>query len=152
VTIGGTPADQVFDHGSPPMDGGLPPSTAHSYDVDLPALSRLRVQVARGGHEAGLDEDTGNDLLLAVNELLTNVVRHGGGVGRMWLWHDDSWFYCLVADYGPGLPVAPKELYEARPSAIALTGRGLWLVWQFADRVHIQTGPNGTAVTIALRR
>lgn len=149
MTIGGTPADQVFDHGSPPVDG-VPPPAAHSFAVDLPALSRLRAEVARYGRDAGLDEETGNDLVLAVNELLTNVVRHGGGAGRMWLWHDDSWFYCLVADHGPGLPMAPKELFESQPTPTAPTGRGLWLIWQFVDRVRIQTGPGGTAVTIAL--
>jgi anti-sigma regulatory factor (Ser/Thr protein kinase) len=151
VSIGGTPADQVFDHGSPPIDG-VAPQAAQSFAVDLPALSRLRAEVARCGRESGLDEATGNDLLLAANELLTNVVRHGGGNGRMWLWHDDSWFYCLVADRGPGLPVAPKELYETPPTATAPTGRGLWLIWQFVDRVRIRTGPGGTSVAIAFPR
>lgn len=149
---GEAPVDQVFDHGSPPIDGGVPPVAARSFAVDLPALSGLRAEIARCGREVGLDEGTGNDLLLAANELLTNVVRHGGGSGRIWLWYDDSWFYCLVADSGPGLPMAPKELYENQPSATAPTGRGLWLVWQFVDRVRIRTGPGGTAVTIAFPR
>jgi serine/threonine-protein kinase RsbW len=151
VAVGGPPTDQVFDHGSPPIDG-TPPPAAQSYAVDLPALSGLRAQVARSGKDCGLDEATGNDLVLAANELLTNVVRHGGGIGRMWLWHDDEWFYVLVADSGPGLPMAPKELYETKPSATAPTGRGLWLIWQFVDRVRIRTGPGGTAVTIAFPR
>ncbi len=145
----GTPEDQVFDHGSPPIDGAVPPESAQSYGVDLPALSRLRAVIARGGREAGLGEDTGNDLLLAANELLTNVVRHGGGHGRLWLWNDDGWFYCRVADRGPGLPVAPKELYETQPAATAPTGRGLWLIFQFVRRVRIETGSGGTTVTIA---
>ena len=149
MPIGGTPSDQVFDHGSPPIGGGVPPSFAPSFAVDLPALTGLRAEVARCGRAVGLAEGTGNDLLLAANELLTNVVRHGGGTGRMWLWHDDGWFYCHVADRGPGLPVTPKELYEADPPATAPTGRGLWLIWRFVDRVRIQSGPAGTAVTIA---
>jgi anti-sigma regulatory factor (Ser/Thr protein kinase) len=149
VSSGGTPVDQVFDHGSPPIDGAVPSESAQSFAVDLPALSRLRGQVASCGREAGLDQNTGNDLLLAVNELLTNVVRHGGGHGRMWLWHDEEWFYCCVADRGRGLPMAPKKLYEIQPAATAPTGRGLWLIWQFVERVRIQTGPGGTTVTIA---
>ena len=145
------PADQVFDHGSPPLDA-LPPESAVSFEVDLPALSALRGEVARCGRSAGLDEATRNDLVLAVNELMTNVVRHGGGFGRMWLWHDGDWFYCMVADRGRGLPMAPKELYESQPLATAPTGRGLWLNWQFVQRVRIQTGADGTAVTIAFPR
>jgi anti-sigma regulatory factor (Ser/Thr protein kinase) len=152
VAAGGTPTDQVFDHGSPPIEGELPPPFARSYDIDLPALSGLRAEVARSGRAIGLDEGTGNDLVLATNELLTNVVRHGGGLGTMWLWHDDSWFYVLITDEGPGLPMAPKELYETPPSATAPTGRGLWLIWQFVDRVRIRTGPGGTTVTIAFPR
>lgn len=152
VAAGGTPTDQVFDHGSPPIDGGLPPASAREFAIDLPTLSRLRGEVARCGQEAGLDEATGNDLVLAANELLTNVVRHGGGMGTLWLWSDDEWFYVLVADHGPGLPMAPKELYESPPPATAPTGRGLWLIWQFVERVRIRTGPGGTAVTIAFPR
>ena len=145
------PADQVFDHGSPPLEG-QPPQSARAFAIDLPALSRLRAEVGRHGRAAGLGDGTGNDLVIAANELLTNVVRHGGGTGRMWLWQDEGWFYCLVADNGPGLPMAPKELYEAQPPATAPTGRGLWLIWQFVPRVRIQTGPDGTAVTIAFPR
>jgi anti-sigma regulatory factor (Ser/Thr protein kinase) len=145
------PADQVFDHGSPPLEGP-PPQSAKVFDIDLPALSRLRAEVGRLGAAAGLDAATRNDLVIAANELLTNVVRHGGGMGRLWLWQDGAWFYCLVADDGPGLPMAPKELYEAPPPATAPTGRGLWIIWQFVPRVRIQTGPGGTAVTIAFPR
>jgi serine/threonine-protein kinase RsbW len=145
------PVDQVFDHGSPPLDESPPPSAA-VFDVDLPVLSALRAEVATCARSLGLDDSTRNDLVLAANELLTNVVRHGGGTGRMWLWHDDEWFYCMVADDGPGLPMAPKELYEAQPSATAPAGRGLWLIWQFVERVRIETGPEGTRVTIALPR
>jgi anti-sigma regulatory factor (Ser/Thr protein kinase) len=144
-------ADQLFDHGSPPLDA-LPPESALAFEIELPALSRLRGEVARCARAVGLDESTRNDLVLAANELLTNVVRHGGGSGRLWLWHDRDWFYCMVADRGPGLPVAPKELYESPPPATAPTGRGLWLIWQFVQRVRIQTGVDGTAVTIAFPR
>ena len=144
-----TPSDQVFDHGSPPIDGTVPPSAA-AYDVDLPALSGLRAEVARSGRASGLDAGATNDLILAVNELLTNVMRHGGGFGQMWLWHEDGWYYCRVTDCGPGLPVAPKKLYENQPAVTAPTGRGLWLIWQFVQRVRIRTGPGGTTVTIAL--
>jgi hypothetical protein len=48
--------------------------------------------------------------------------------------------------------MAPKELYESQPHATAPTGRGLWLIWQFVQRVRIQTGADGTAVSIAFPR
>jgi anti-sigma regulatory factor (Ser/Thr protein kinase) len=147
---GGTPADQVFDHGSPPINGVVPPPSAGTYAVDLPALPGLRAEVARCGRMHGLDTAATNDLILAVNELLTNVMRHGGGFGRMWLWPQDGWYYCRVADDGPGLPISLKELYETRPPVTAPTGRGLWLIWQFVQRVRIQSGPRGTVVTLAL--
>lgn len=146
---GVTPDDQVFDHGSPPIGDAGPPASAAGYDVDLPALSGLRAEVARSGRASGLDNAATNDLILAANELLTNVMRHGGGFGRMWLWHQDGWYYCCVADGGPGLPVSPKEMYENQPEVTAPTGRGLWLIWQFVQRVRIQTGLGGTTVTIA---
>lgn len=125
------------------------PHDAQGLAVDLPALARLRQAVTREGQRFGLSEGPLNDLVLIANELATNVVRHGGGVGRMWLWHLDGCVYCQVADRGPGL----RDLLLAgeRPNdPNALTGRGLWLIRQMSHRVHIETGSDGTTVTVTV--
>jgi len=83
--------------------------------------------------------------VVAVNELLTNAVRHGGGTGHVTLWHVDGSVVCEVSDHGGGL----GDLRPGRPAPDELGGRGLWLVRALTDSIDIKTGPEGTAVRIS---
>ncbi|MGW6982050.1 ATP-binding protein [Streptomyces sp. NPDC054932] len=68
-------------------------------------------------------------LLLAVSELVANVVRHaGGGAGRMRVAvaAGGGWVRLEVADRGPGLPRLPAPRAEADPESEC--GRGLLMV------------------------
>jgi anti-sigma regulatory factor (Ser/Thr protein kinase) len=131
-------------------DGGVTrPPDASSHVVDLPSLGRLRDAVTRGATECGLSGPSISNLVLVANELATNVVRHGGGTGRMWLWCADGCMYCQVVDAGPGLS-DPEAVGTSPSEPTALTGRGMWLVRQMSDQLHIRTGPGGTAVTVAM--
>lgn len=125
------------------------PDSAHGYAVDLPALAQLRHAVTRHGQQFGLADGPLNDLILIANELATNVVRHGGGVGRMWLWHVDGCVYCQVADRGPGLR-DPHDAGHKPSDPNALTGRGLWLIRQMSHQVQIDTNAQGTTVTVTI--
>jgi anti-sigma regulatory factor (Ser/Thr protein kinase) len=145
----------------PRRDGGAPihissgnpgivrPDAAQGYAVDLAALEELRHAVIRDGQRFGLTEGPLNDLVLIANELATNVVRHGGGVGRMWLWHLDGCVYCQVTDGGPGMHGAHRAGEKPRDPN-ALTGRGLWLIRQMSHRVHVETNAHGTTVTVTI--
>jgi anti-sigma regulatory factor (Ser/Thr protein kinase) len=127
---------------------GHPPDAA-SFVVDLASLGRLRDAVTRCATDCGLAGLAVSNLVLVANELATNVVRHGGGTGRMWLWCADRRMYCQVIDAGPGLS-DPEAAGMSPSEPTALTGRGLWLVRQMSDRLHIRTGPGGTTVTVAV--
>ena len=83
------------------------------------------------------------------NELATNVIRHGGGVGRMWFWRRDGAAYCQVSDGGPGIQ-DPTSAGEKPTDSNALTGRGLWLVRQMSEHVDIDTSIDGTTVTVTV--
>lgn len=87
------------------------------------------------------------DFALAVNELVTNAVRHAGGQGRVLLWRTGDSLCCEVTDDGPGIP-ADRVDPGAPPPASAIDGRGLWLVTRLCDQVAIDTGPAGTTVRI----
>ena len=59
---------------------------------------------------------------LAVDELVTNSLRHGGGSGVLRAWHEDEDVVCEVADAGtisdpPGRPASPvsRQAGRARP-------------------------------------
>jgi serine/threonine-protein kinase RsbW len=86
--------------------------------------------------------------VLAVNELLTNAVRHGGGKGRLLLWRRGDEVICEVSDHGEGFD-GRRLSTGARPAADTPGGWGLWLADRLSDRMEVQTGPGGTTVRIS---
>ncbi|MFD9729946.1 ATP-binding protein [Streptomyces sp. NPDC059072] len=71
--------------------------------------------------------DTADALLLAVSELVGNVVRHSGaGRMRIGLSCGGGWFRLEVADQGATLPRLPSPRVEPDPESE--DGRGLLLV------------------------
>jgi anti-sigma regulatory factor (Ser/Thr protein kinase) len=117
--------------------------------VNQGSLGRLREAVDRLGRRYGLARRAVQELVLIANELATNVVRHGGGTGRMWLWCQDSTVYCQVADRGGGM-AHPERAGTMPVEPGALAGRGLWIIRQLCDRLHIASGPGGTTITVCV--
>jgi len=123
---------------------------------DRSTISALRHAVASCAAAAGLDTDRLDDFVVAVNELLTNAVRHGGGGGRLTLWHVADRVVCEVSDDGPGLPhpgsAGPLDGgARRRPEANRPGGWGLRLAEELTDDFTITTGPGGTTVRVASR-
>jgi serine/threonine-protein kinase RsbW len=113
----------------------------------LPAI-RLRVEaVAR---ECGLPPERASDWVTAVNELMANAVRHGGGVGELRIWQD-GWLHCEVRDNGPGFAAEPYVERRDRPVPSGDGGMGLWIARQMSDAMRIESGPAGTVVRISTR-
>jgi anti-sigma regulatory factor (Ser/Thr protein kinase) len=127
------------------------PDDSVVFTVDRPSLGRLRAAIADWARRCGINGTTAQDLVLIANELATNVVRHGGGLGRMWLWCDDGAATCQVSDWGGGMP-EPDRAGTVKVDQDSVTGRGLWLVRRMSQRMHIKSGPAGTTVTVTLAR
>ncbi|GGQ69406.1 ATP-binding protein [Couchioplanes azureus] len=96
----------------------------------------------------GLLGDRLDGFVLAVNEVITNVVLHAGGSGRLRLTRTPTAIWCTVTDSGPGIP-EEHQRPPAVPEAFEDGGRGIWLAYQLCDEVTMATGPIGT--TIGLR-
>ncbi|MFC0529269.1 ATP-binding protein [Phytohabitans kaempferiae] len=111
-------------------------------------VTRLRHAVASCVGKAGLVGQRLDDFVLAVNELLTNAVRHGGGNGRLMLWRRGDEVVCEVSDHGEGFDDS-RLASGARPAADTPGGWGLWLAGKLSDRMEVQTGPSGTTVRIS---
>jgi anti-sigma regulatory factor (Ser/Thr protein kinase) len=111
-------------------------------------IAVVRHEVAGRLAAAGLNGDRLQGFVLAVNEVITNVVLHAGGQGRAVLWLAGGSAWCTVTDGGPGIPARYLQPPEV-PGTLEVGGRGIWLAHQLCDEVTVATGPIGT--TIGLR-
>ncbi|WP_026929371.1 sensor histidine kinase [Glycomyces tenuis] len=126
----------------------LPPRSAIERAADLATLDNARWFATAYGRRVGLSAMQLIDLEIALTELLTNSIHHGGGVGTFRVWTDGGHLVCEVNDAGQ----ITDPLVGRRPSDDSEHyGRGLLLVNQVADLVRMHTGPQGTTVRIYLR-
>ena len=125
-----------------------PPAGARSLSFDADTLGEVRALVAACGEAAGLDERSESELVLAVHELATNRVLHGGGIGVARAWHDDATAICEIRDRGR---FADLLAGRRRPRPDQLGGWGLWIANSTCDLVQIRTTTNGTTVRVRMR-
>jgi anti-sigma regulatory factor (Ser/Thr protein kinase) len=110
------------------------------------ALWAVRAFVADQARLAGLTEAGTDSLVVSVNELATNSLRHGPGRGTLRLWREEGSMVCEVRDDGS---FAPAPLVgRQRPSLEQTGGRGLWLANQLCDLVQIRAGETGTVIRL----
>jgi anti-sigma regulatory factor (Ser/Thr protein kinase) len=127
-----------------------PPPHAATLTVDLFALPAVRRMVTEHAQRTGLPPQRTDDLVLAVNELTTNTIRHGGGTGELALWADDGQLVCQLTDSGcisdplAGRIPVPADALDG--------GRGLLLVNQLCDLVRVHTTSAGTTIRAYLYR
>lgn len=108
-------------------------------------LWSLRRFVSARASEELLDVERAERLVLAVNELATNSIRHGGGAGTLLMWREADGLVCEVRDHGY-LTHPPSG--RRRPAPEAFGGRGLWLVGMLCDLVQVHSSPAGSAVRV----
>ncbi|KKJ95156.1 ATP-binding protein [Micromonospora sp. HK10] len=126
----------------------IEPSPLIAEAFDQRRVTELRHSVTSCARGAGLTGQRLDDFVLAVNELITNAVRHGGGQGRLRLWQQDGQLVCEVADHGQG--ISARRLNDRdRPAPGAAGGWGLWLARELSDTMAVQTGQAGTIVRIS---
>ncbi|WP_433828133.1 ATP-binding protein [Actinoplanes sp. CA-015351] len=112
-------------------------------------ITVLRHEVTARLTPLGLNADRRHGYILAVNEVITNVVLHAGGEGRLVLRTEGGSVWCMVTDSGPGIPGGYLDDPQA-PEAFEVGGRGLWLAHQLCDEVTTATGPIGTSIGLRI--
>jgi anti-sigma regulatory factor (Ser/Thr protein kinase) len=127
-----------------------PPSAALEFAFDVNTYAHSRRLAAEYAGRAGLTEEQECDLSLALTELATNAVRHGGGHGVLRLWLDGRELFCEVSDHGPGLR-DPLTGYIQPRAGTATSGWGVWLVRRISDVVEVRTGSGGTTIRMMLQ-
>jgi anti-sigma regulatory factor (Ser/Thr protein kinase) len=146
----GAPAQGVLASSAktqPPLP--RPPADAQSIPIMPAGLASLRAAVARRAHRAGLTPKRREDIVLAVNELATNSIRHGGGAGTLTMWETPEALVCQVTDAGRlADPLAGRTL----PKPGEVGHYGLWLVNRMCDLVEQRTLPRGNLVRVSIAR
>ena len=115
-----------------------------SEDVALPRHAVAALLDARGWTEA----EGGSDLMVAMCEIVTNAVVHGGGLRELRLWLDGSRVTCEVTDQGEG-PADPLAGYRP-PALLGTRGRGLWITQQLCDTFGIERHDGRTVVRFTI--
>lgn len=146
----GSAASVQADEWAAPFDRPLAgtPAQAQAFPVETATLGEMRMLVLREALRTGLNGSKAEDLVIAVNEVATNTICHGGGRGTLKIWTESSSVVCEVTDEA-GMHKRTKPLAgRERPKAGQEGGFGLWLVNQLCDLVQIRAFPTGSVVRL----
>jgi anti-sigma regulatory factor (Ser/Thr protein kinase) len=132
-----------------PFSAPLPePDSPRELVFEIGSLTSVRRFVSSEAHKAGCDLSRISQLVLAVNEVTTNTIRHAGGIGLLRLWRDGASLVCEIRDRGRlDHPLVGREY----PTVNQEGGRGLWMVNQVCDLVQVRTLSSGTIVRLHFR-
>ena len=112
------------------------------------------------GRLVGLDDDALHWVGVAVRESVINAIKHGNGndeqkrvfVEFTPLHADAPGLSIRVRDEGPGFdpeglpdPLAPENMLKA-------SGRGIFLIRNFMDEMHLQRAPEGGMEMVMVKR
>jgi anti-sigma regulatory factor (Ser/Thr protein kinase) len=154
LTAAGAAADSTRFPGNEalraPFDRLLPepPADAVTVVVDRTTLRQIRAVVAGFAYAAGMAEGDVSDLVLTVNELAGNSIRHAGGDGTLRLWREDEAVIAEVSDRGR---IEDPLAGRVEPPLLTLGGRGLWMANQLCELVQIRSFADGGAVRVHKR-
>jgi anti-sigma regulatory factor (Ser/Thr protein kinase) len=146
-----SPVARGLDAIAAPFEDPLPepPPGTPEFVFDVSGLAAVRVLTRDMGARGGLSPDRISDLALAVDEVATNSIRHGGGTGVMRIWIDDHAVVCDVRDAGRlDDPLVGRRC----PSPDQIGGHGMWLVNQLCELVQIRSSMAGTIVRLHIER
>ncbi len=118
-----------------------PPVDAFAFRFDSALLPDVRHVALERATALGLAPGGRNDLALAIAELTTNSVVHGGGSGVLRLWVEGDHLVWEVEDRGH---IADPLAGRRPPPPDRPGGRGLLLVHCLSDLVRTHTHPGGT--------
>jgi anti-sigma regulatory factor (Ser/Thr protein kinase) len=119
-----------------------PPAGALARGFELDDLGRLRAWVAEQADASGLDTDGTADLVLAINELTSNTVKHADAHGMLRFWNAPGEVIFQIEDSGH----IADPLAGRRRQTSGAGGLGLWMVNHLCDLVEVRTSADGTTI------
>jgi serine/threonine-protein kinase RsbW len=146
-----------------PLSPTLPERSEGPHDVDrsacaelrLPAksseLGRMRAWVSKTAVALGCDGKPRFEFVVAVNEAVTNAIRHGSpaddGTIGVSLESDGGSIVCSVSDCGPFVP--PSQLSDPTSDE---GGRGFAFMAALTDDLELVVSPGATVVRLRKQR
>ncbi|MEV0385001.1 ATP-binding protein [Nonomuraea sp. NPDC050643] len=113
-------------------------------------LELIRGLVRAHARRGGLRGERLDDLVLAVNEAVTNVLDHGDGVGMVIA---RSSTYAIAVDVvDPAGRLSAHHLAEAKVDPTSSHGFGLWVIQRLCDRVELEQSDQGSRLRLHMRR
>ena len=126
-----------------------PRTQVQRLDFSLDELIVVRALAGRYATAAGLSSQRAANFVMAVNEVATNSLHHGGGKGSLRIWQEAGKLTCEIVDAGRyDHPLADRE----RPTPGTMGPRGLWLCNQLCDLLQIRSEPSRTVFRLHMRR
>ncbi|GHE60353.1 ATP-binding protein [Streptomyces capitiformicae] len=125
---------QLPDEDHEPLRGGSPQAPERARNVTRGFLAVL----------TPADDSEANAVLLVVSELVTNAVRHAGGLTGFELKAGPGTVTVIVADASP-TPPRPRRTDVSEPG-----GFGWYLVRDLSADVRVRSSPKGKTVTAVL--
>jgi anti-sigma regulatory factor (Ser/Thr protein kinase) len=138
--------EEVYADAAWPLEESPSDAEIREFRTDMD-LTRMRSTVQQFGWAANLSVDRVDDLVLAVSEVASNSVRHGGGAGSLTMWCEDR--PAVVAEIHDSGQIT-DPLIGRYPPGPGLEVKGLWLVNQLCDLVQIRSGAGGTRVRLTI--
>jgi anti-sigma regulatory factor (Ser/Thr protein kinase) len=141
-------------HAAPARDGAppkaLPRPRCDVWEIPFAAedLFELRQLVTAWAIRESLAVPATEELVLAVHEIATNSIRHGGGMGMLRLWRTSDALVCEIQDAGH---ISDPFGARRRPGDEASESRGLWITEQICDLVEIASSARGSQVRMHKR-
>jgi anti-sigma regulatory factor (Ser/Thr protein kinase) len=122
-----------------------PPGPVEELVFDATGLRGVRLLLAGYAERAGLAADRIGHFQVAVNEIATNTLVHGGSPGTVRIWQQRDRLQCDVR--GPG-HITDWLAGRIPPDGDSGCGRGLLVANRLCDLVQTYTGPGGTVTRL----
>jgi len=119
------------------------PADAGTFPIDFRDLGSVRAIVRTAASMSGLDIERAEEFVYAVNEVISNSLRHGDGKAEIALWAEGESLVCEVHDGGR---IVDPLTGRIPPSLSRTSGRGLWMVNHLCDLVQVRSPQSGTSV------
>ena len=121
---------------------------ADAVRLEVPAdphvLAHLRQTLRRWLREVGAGSSVVDDLLIATGEAWANAIQHAYGAGQG----------TIEVQFRPvddAVEIVTRDRGTWRPESVGEGGHGIGLMRGFADSVDIDSGPDGTVITLRKR-